>query len=206
MLSPEGLAKYIAINIIVCNSNNLEEDNVRLRPIVLAGAALIGAGCSNVPPADQTAKSESAAVRPAPAPSAAVRQVTQESARETDAQRLGRMMAPLASRSVHFSYDGFSVGRDQDAVVQAHVGVLRAVATALVTLEGNADERGSREYNLALGQKRADAVAQVLKLNGIDPGRVETVSFGEERPRAECHAEQCWADNRRVDFRYRLRK
>ena len=116
------------------------------------------------------------------------------------------MIKPLAEQSVHFAYDSFSVAKEQDAVVQAHVGVLRAVGAAVVTLEGHADERGSREYNLALGQKRADAVAQVMKLNGIDGARIETVSFGEEKPRAACHEERCWADNRRVDFRYRLIK
>jgi peptidoglycan-associated lipoprotein len=66
-------------------------------------------------------------------------------------------------------------------------------------LEGNADERGSREYNLALGQNRAEAVKHALQLLGVPDSQVEVVSFGEEKPRSTCHEEKCWAENRRVD-------
>src|SRR6266403_1654591 len=73
-------------------------------------------------------------------------------------------------------------------------------ANDYLTLQGNCDERGSREYNLALGQRRADAVKQRLRLLGIPETRVETVSFGKEKPRELCHNESCWSMNRRVDF------
>jgi peptidoglycan-associated lipoprotein len=69
-----------------------------------------------------------------------------------------------------------------------------------VVLQGNCDERGSREYNLALGQRRADAVKQRMVLLGVPQTRIETVSFGKEKPRATCHDESCWSQNRRVDF------
>jgi peptidoglycan-associated lipoprotein len=71
-----------------------------------------------------------------------------------------------------------------------------------VTIQGNTDERGSREYNLALGQKRADAVKSMMTLLGAPAGQIETVSFGEEKPRTQGSGEQAWADNRRADIAY----
>ena len=69
-------------------------------------------------------------------------------------------------------------------------------------MQGNTDERGSREYNLALGQKRADSVRKMMSLMGAKPEQMESVSFGEEKPRAECHEESCWSQNRRTDIVY----
>jgi peptidoglycan-associated lipoprotein len=69
-----------------------------------------------------------------------------------------------------------------------------------VRLEGNADERGSTEYNLALGQKRAEAVRHAMALLGVPEGSMEAVSYGKEKLRAKCHEEKCWAEDRRVDF------
>ena len=71
-----------------------------------------------------------------------------------------------------------------------------------MTIQGNTDERGSREYNLALGQKRADAVKQMMTLLGAPAAQIETVSFGEEKPRAQGATEQAWAENRRADIVY----
>ena len=80
---------------------------------------------------------------------------------------------------------------------------MRPRATALAAIQGHADERGSREYNLALGQKRADAVKQMMTLLGAPASQIETVSFGEEKPRAQGANEQAYAENRRADIVYR---
>jgi peptidoglycan-associated lipoprotein len=105
-------------------------------------------------------------------------------------------------RSVYFDYDKFDVKSSQAAVVERHGKYLASKAPLAIRVEGNADERGGREYNLALGQKRADAVARALKVYGVSDKQVEAVSFGKEKPRATGHDEASWAENRRVDLSY----
>jgi peptidoglycan-associated lipoprotein len=105
-------------------------------------------------------------------------------------------------RSVFFDYDKFDIKADQTAVVTRQGQYLAANAGLNIRVEGNADERGGREYNLALGQKRAEAVVRALKVYGVKDGQVEPVSFGSEKPRAAGHDEAAWAQNRRVDLAY----
>jgi peptidoglycan-associated lipoprotein len=108
----------------------------------------------------------------------------------------------LAARSVYFAYDDFSVDPKYQPLIQAHGKYLGVHAQTLIRVEGNTDERGSREYNLALGDKRAQIVAKQLELMGAKPNQIEAVSYGEERPKAEGHDEAAWAENRRADIRY----
>ena len=110
----------------------------------------------------------------------------------------------LSRRSVYFDYDQFTVKEEFKPVVSAHARYVQQ-NQARVTIQGNTDERGSREYNLALGQKRADAVKQMMTLLGAPSAQIETVSFGEEKPRAEGANEQAWAENRRADIVYQGR-
>lgn len=105
-----------------------------------------------------------------------------------------------AGQSVYFDFDRYAIKSDEAAVISEHASLANAYPNDYVTLQGNCDERGSREYNLALGQRRADAVKQKLVLLGVPGSRIETISFGKEKPRALCHEERCWADNRRADF------
>lgn len=110
--------------------------------------------------------------------------------------------SPLAKRSAYFPFD-VSVVQDADkAMLQAHGQYLAAHADRKVRVEGNCDERGSTEYNIGLGQRRADGVKKVLMLNGANTSQVSTISYGEEKPRATCHAESCWKENRRADLNY----
>lgn len=108
----------------------------------------------------------------------------------------------LSQRSVFYDLDSFEVKPEYKALVEAHGNYLASNPNAKVFLQGNTDERGSREYNLALGQKRADGVRKILALLGAKEAQVEAVSLGEEKPRAECHEESCWSQNRRTDFVY----
>jgi peptidoglycan-associated lipoprotein len=87
-------------------------------------------------------------------------------------------------------------------VLEAHAGYLMAKRDSRVILQGNADERGSREYNLALGQKRAEAVRKALAVLGVNDSQMEAVSFGEEKPRNEGQTEEAYAQNRRTDVVY----
>jgi peptidoglycan-associated lipoprotein len=105
-------------------------------------------------------------------------------------------------RSVYFDFDKFDIKADQAGVVQRQGKYLAANAALKIRAEGNADERGGREYNLALGQKRAEAVVRGVSAYGVKDGQVEPVSFGSEKPKAEGHDEAAWAQNRRVDLAY----
>lgn len=101
--------------------------------------------------------------------------------------------------SVYFDFDSFNIKPEYMKVIQQQAGLLNANHGS-VTLEGNSDERGSAEYNLALGDKRAYTVRKSLELLGVKGTRIDVVSFGEEKPRSSCHEEKCWSENRRVDF------
>jgi peptidoglycan-associated lipoprotein len=108
----------------------------------------------------------------------------------------------LSKRSVYFDFDEYLVKDKYKSMVLSHARYLRDNSNASIRLEGNTDERGSREYNLALAQRRADSVKRVMTLSGTQESQIESVSFGEEKPRADGHNEAAWAENRRTDIRY----
>ena len=108
----------------------------------------------------------------------------------------------LAKRSVYFDFDSNAVKDEYRSVVTAHSRNMTDKRDLRMRIEGNCDERGSREYNLALGQRRAEAVKKVMTVLGVSDGRIETVSYGEEKPVAPGHDENAWAQNRRADIKY----
>ena len=108
----------------------------------------------------------------------------------------------LAQRSVYFEYDSFAVKDEYKPVLQAHAKFLVENPTAKVYLQGHTDERGSREYNLALGQKRADAVRRIMAVLGVKDNQIEGVSYGEEKPKNPGHDEAAYVQNRRADIVY----
>ena len=108
-----------------------------------------------------------------------------------------------AQRVVYFDFDSFVLRDDAKPVVEGHAKVLVANKARKLMIEGHTDERGGREYNLALGQKRAEAVAKSLVLLGATDAQVEAVSFGKERPADEGHDESSWAKNRRAELKER---
>lgn len=110
--------------------------------------------------------------------------------------------SPLSKRSIYFDYDVFVVRDEFKPLLEAHAAYLKRNPQARIVIEGNTDERGSREYNLALGQKRAESVKRVLTLLGVPESRIETVSFGEEKLRRTGTSEEDHAENRRADIRY----
>lgn len=104
---------------------------------------------------------------------------------------------------IYFDYDSFSVKPEYQGVVEQHAQFLRNGQGRSVSLEGHTDERGSREYNLALGQKRAEAVRRAMSLLGASDAQIEAVSFGEEKPAVSGYSEDAHSQNRRVEIRYR---
>jgi peptidoglycan-associated lipoprotein len=108
----------------------------------------------------------------------------------------------LQKRSVYFDFDSNAVKDEYRGVIQAQSKYLADNRDKKIRIEGNCDERGSREYNLALGQRRAEAVKKVMTVLGVADGRIETISYGEEKPVAMGHDEAAWAQNRRADIKY----
>jgi len=108
----------------------------------------------------------------------------------------------LSKRSVYYPFDVSAIQDADKPIVQAHGKYLGEHSNRNVRVEGNADERGSTEYNLALGQRRADGVKKMLVLSGANASQIDSVSYGEERPKASGHNEASWAQNRRSDIKY----
>jgi peptidoglycan-associated lipoprotein len=106
-------------------------------------------------------------------------------------------------RVVHFDFDSFVVKSEAQGLVDANAQFIKADASRKVTVEGHTDERGGREYNLALGQKRAEAVRRSLNLLGVNDSQIEAVSFGEEKPAAAGSNEAAYSQNRRAEISYR---
>lgn len=172
----------------------------------LLAAALIAAGCSSTKldeapvetrtpvPADGQAGG-GAGSKGAPQSGVATVDLTKGGA-SADA-------AALAQRVVYFDFDSFVVKDEFRPMLEAHAKALAANRGSRMMVEGHTDERGGREYNLALGQKRADAVVKTLVLLGASDSQLEAVSFGKERPADPGHDEAAWAQNRRVELKSR---
>lgn len=174
-----------------------------MKRIALLSLVSLLAACSTTTPpvapgAPAPQATAPAASPPAEAPSPAKpAPVVQQ---ESPQQIFERLRASLDGRSVYFDFDKSAVREDQYTAVTEHAKFANTYGGDHITLQGNCDERGGHEYNLALGQRRADAVKKRLALLGVAESRIETVSLGKEKPRALCHEERCWAENRRADF------
>ena len=110
--------------------------------------------------------------------------------------------SPLYERSVYFDFNEYTVQTKYQKTLSAHASYLKANPKQKIIVQGNTDERGTAEYNLALGQRRSDAVRKSLNLMGVSDDQMEAVSFGKEKPKAEGDNEAAWAENRRADIVY----
>ncbi|MBC7470078.1 MAG: peptidoglycan-associated lipoprotein Pal [Ramlibacter sp.] len=120
------------------------------------------------------------------------------------AERPSDTMGPVnIARIVYFDYDSYAIKPEFQNLIEAHARFLKASGARHVVVEGHTDERGGREYNLALGQRRAEAVRRALGLLGIGDNQVEAVSFGKEKPSAMGSDESTWSQNRRAEIAYR---
>jgi peptidoglycan-associated lipoprotein len=110
--------------------------------------------------------------------------------------------SPLFEKSVYFGFDEYTVQTKYQKMLSAHASYLKANPNQKMIIQGNTDERGTAEYNLALGQRRSDAVRKSLNLMGVSDNQMEAVSFGKEKPKSEGDNEAAWAENRRADIVY----
>ncbi len=167
-------------------------------------ALLVLSGCETTP-----VKEEAAEV-PVDEPVAAVEEDAArtrgiESATGFQGHPLDDPNSPLSKQVIYFDFDSAEILNAQRSVIEAHAAYMADNPGSAVTLEGHTDERGSREYNLGLGERRSQSVRRMLVLLGAEGGQLQTVSYGEEKPEAEGHDESAWKYNRRVVIVYRER-
>ena len=176
----------------------------RILPII-AAASLVAlfAACSTTPEGEKPGAKPDAAA--APPPTATPRQAPTVDVTKRGGDASAMLKDPnniLSKRQIYFEYDKFEIKDEYKGLVEAHAKYLRENPGAKMLIQGNADERGSREYNIGLGQRRSDTVKRALVLLGAKEGQIESVSLGEEKPVCTDHAEGCWAKNRRDDMLY----
>lgn len=178
---------------------------VKLLVLPVLASALVMTGCANRKPATDLQTGQN--------PSGATTVNTQGLSEDAalSAQNLTGASAKgvteankafLAKRVVHFDYDSSELSNDDYQTLQAHAQFLMANANSKVALTGHTDERGTREYNMALGERRAKAVESFLITNGVNAGQLEAVSYGKEMPVNPGHDENAWKENRRVEINY----
>ena len=172
------------------------KNNVFSGPLALLALAALLASCATSTPPESA---------PAQQPAARGPQAQPPVAAAPQAARVSPLNDPnniLSKRSVYYDFDVYDVKPEFRALVEAHARYLRDNPGARVTLEGNCDERGSREYNVALGQRRSEAVKKMMGLLGAREQQMEAISFGEEKPKSAGHDEAAWSQNRRSDIVY----
>ncbi|MFZ6722672.1 peptidoglycan-associated lipoprotein Pal [Undibacterium sp. Ji49W] len=164
----------------------------------LAAVAVLLAACNSTPikPAEPVAQPQQ---QPIPKPEAKNDRIVTPVVVKDE---LDDPNSPLAKRSVYFDFDQYVVKPEYSSTVNAHSKYLAANKGKKILIQGNTDERGGREYNLALGQKRAEAVRKSLSLLGVPEAQMEAVSLGKEKPKATGSDEASWAENRRADIIY----
>jgi peptidoglycan-associated lipoprotein len=174
-----------------------------LLPVLVA--AFLAAACSTPVPLEEKKDVPVESRNPAGAAGAGqgAQQGTAQSQVATVDLNKNAAAATPAQRIVYFDFDSFVIKDDYKPVVEGNAKVLAANRSKRLVIEGHTDERGGREYNLALGQKRAEAVARALLLSGATEAQIEAVSFGKERPAVQGSDEAAWAKNRRAELRDR---
>lgn len=158
------------------------------------------AACSSVKQKEPEAVPAPVSEAPAPAPGAAAAAIAPPPVVQVDP--LNDPNSILAKRSVYFPFDIYAIQPADRPIVEAHAKYLSEHPNRTVRVEGNCDERGSEEYNLGLGQRRADSVKKMLVLGGAKETQIDTISYGEDKPRCAEHNEACWMQNRRSDIKY----
>jgi peptidoglycan-associated lipoprotein len=176
-------------------------------PALAAGVVLVAlAACSSTPLTSESGAPVTTATPTPVAPATSGANASGVAPASSTASKLPEYLDPNSPlsrrRSVYFDYDDFSIKPEYVGVVEQHGKYLMSEPGLAIRIEGNADERGSAEYNLALGQKRAEAVQKALRLYGVKVTQTEAVSWGKEHPKALGHDEAAWAENRRVDLVY----
>jgi peptidoglycan-associated lipoprotein len=185
------------------------DNNMRVIVFVLSAAVVI-AGCSTTPEDQQSAAAVEDRSKPGAKPGADAKSVDRPKIAAVDvtqgkkdaASALKDPASILSKRSIYYDLDKFDVKDEYRGLIEAHAKYLRENPSARMLIQGNTDERGSREYNVSLGQRRSDGVKRMMVLLGAREEQIESVSLGEEKPQSDGHSEDAWSKNRRSDILY----
>lgn len=176
------------------------------RTSIVFASVLWLAACSSAPPVSMAPPPPTPVAVKAPAAAASAARPAPTTASSVKPVVLPPYLDPASAlsknRSAYFDYDVFAIKPEFIQMLELHGKYLASNPKLAIRVEGNADERGGVEYNLALGQKRADAVVRALKLYGVKDSQVEAISWGKEKPKSAGHDESAWAQNRRADLVY----
>jgi peptidoglycan-associated lipoprotein len=196
-----------------CNNNSLEKIIMKLinklAILLLLSSLMVACGKKKAPPPEQPTNNTPAPVEEEAATDP-VNWVTYGGNQYDldaccDAEDLNNPVSLLSQRVILFAYDQATVESDYRDVIAIHARYLSENPSATMVLEGHADERGTPEYNLALGEKRGNSVLNLMRAQGASAGQISVVSFGEEKPVALCNDDSCWSQNRRVRIVYTAR-
>jgi peptidoglycan-associated lipoprotein len=178
--------------------------NTTWRILLALVIALSISACKTTEPETDTTSTDTTDTAPA-----VVEEATTSAAPDprdyTDSRNFDNSESLLSKRVIYFDFDKSEVKSEYRAIVAAHASYAAANGSARVTLEGHADERGTREYNLGLGERRGNAISGLLSAAGAMGSQLDTVSYGEERPVCRVSDENCWWQNRRVEIVYTAR-
>ncbi len=178
-------------------------------PCALAVTAMLLSGCAKKPVAavtsapPPTGPAVTGTVPAPPRPSSAAARpagIAPSTAPSTRRPAPGEFVAVKDLPDIYFDFDAYAIRPEDAQILQGHARWLTANANALLLIEGHCDERGTIDYNVALGERRATAAKHYLAAHGVSPGRITIVSYGEEKPQCTAHEEACWAKNRRANF------
>lgn len=161
--------------------------------VLVLSVLMISACSTTTKPADGQDSSQGNVVK-----SEQVNSKSESGSASTD--ELAKQLRNMAESSIYFDFDRSEVKSEFSEMIRQQAEFMKAHNQVVLTLEGNADERGSAEYNLVLGSRRANAVRKSIMAAGVSGDRIKVVSMGENNPRLSCHDESCWKENRRVDF------
>ena len=171
----------------------------------VSAASLLLASCSTTPTDEQQKPAPAEERQPATGQGEGTRVAPVDLTKQPQGSGVSALKDPnniLSKRSIFYDFDKFDVRDEYRGLIEAHAKYLRDNPGAKMLIQGNTDERGSREYNVGLGQRRSDGVKKLLILLGAKESQIESVSLGEEKPRSEGHSEQAWSQNRRSDMLY----
>jgi peptidoglycan-associated lipoprotein len=178
--------------------------NIALRLLLTLAVAAALAACKTTEPVSETTEETTSSETPAP-----VEEVVTAPALDPrnyeDPRNFDNSESLLSKRVIYFDFDRSNVKAEYRGIVAAHAAYLASHSSARITLEGHADERGTREYNLGLGERRGNSVTGLLSAGGSTGSQQEVVSYGEERPVCRVSNEDCWWQNRRVEIVYTAR-
>jgi peptidoglycan-associated lipoprotein len=195
-----------------CNNNSLEKIIMKLinklAILVLLSSVMVACGPKKATPVDTTPTDTTPpVVIETPTDPVSTYQYNGQTFYDIccDADDLNNAESLLSQRVILFSYDQATVESNYREVIAIHARYLSENPSAMMVLEGHADERGTPEYNLALGEKRGNSVLNLMRAQGASSGQISVVSFGEEKPVALCNDDSCWSQNRRVRIVYTAR-